>query len=72
MTIKEIANELEYLTDETEKTWYAVHFDGEDQEDGIGSNDPEEAAKMAVNMDCHQIALIYDNGADETYNTVNF
>ena len=52
-------------------TWYALHETPEDQDDGFGSKNAHEAARMAVYYGGEEIALIYDNDLDETYATVD-
>lgn len=51
-------------------TWYAIHESEEDQDDGVGSLNPYEAALMAVKYDAYEIVLIYDNDNDEAYATL--
>lgn len=71
VTEGQLTKELEEKTDKEEScgTWYAVkHWN--DFDDGNGSNDPSEAAKMALDDNADYIALIYDNGSDDTYDTV--
>ena len=65
--IKEIAEQLKNMMDDTIPTWFAIHDSAEDQEDGFGSNDPREAAQMAIDANAYSIALVYDNGTDEQY-----
>lgn len=67
MTAREITEELRNMMDEEYSTWFAIHQTAEDTDDGTGSNDPKEAAEMAVKSDAYSIVLIYDNGSDETY-----
>lgn len=69
--VYDLIEELKNATDGYEKTWYALHFDSEDQEDGHGSNDIEDVARRAIVGGYEEIALIYDNGTDETYATVS-
>ena len=52
------------------KTWYAVKDNG-DLDDGNGSNNPAEAVDMAMRYNSDYIALIYDDGNDNTYETVD-
>lgn len=52
------------------RTWYAIHDSEEDQEDGFGSLNPYDAAMMAIKYDAYEIALIYDDGLDNTYDTL--
>lgn len=66
--IKEIAEQLKNMMDNTIPTWFAIHDSAEDQEDGFGSNDPQEAAQMAIDVNAYSIALVFDNGTDEQYN----
>ena len=66
--IKEIAEQLKNMMDDTIPTWFAIHDSAEDHEDGFGSNDPQEAAQMAIDGNAYSIALVYDNGTDEQYN----
>lgn len=66
--IKEIAEQLKNMMDDSIPTWFAIHDSAEDQEDGFGSNDPQEAAQMAIDGNAYSIALVYDNGTDEQYN----
>ena len=66
--IKEIAEQLKNMMDDTIPTWFAIHDSAEDQEDGFGSNDPQEAAQKAIDGNAYSIALVYDNGTDEQYN----
>lgn len=68
MTHKEITEQLKNMMDDTMLTWFAIHDSVEDQEDGFGSNDPREAAQMAINANAYSIVLVYDNGSDEQYN----
>ena len=68
MTQKEITEQLKNMMDDTIPTWFAIHDSAEDQEDGFGSNDPQEAAQMAIDENAYSIALVYDNGSDEQYN----
>ena len=58
------------MSDTEYGTWYAIHTSKEDQDDGLGSIIPLEAAKMAVKYGAYEIALIYDNASDETYATL--
>lgn len=69
--IYDLMGELKNATDEDEKTWYALHTSSEDQEDGNGSNNVEDVARRAIVGGYEEIALIYDNGTDETYATVS-
>lgn len=52
------------------KTWFAVK-DENDFDDGNGSNDPEEAIDMALRLNLDCIVLIYDDGMDNAYESVN-
>lgn len=65
---RHIAEQLKNMMDDTIPTWFAIHDSAEDQEDGFGSNDPQEAAQMAIDGNAYSIALVYDNGTDEQYN----
>lgn len=65
---RQIVAQLKNMMDDTIPTWFAIHDSAEDQEDGFGSNDPQEAAQMAINGNAYSIALIYDNRNDEQYN----
>ena len=67
MAQKKIAEQLKNMMDDTIPTWFAIHDSAEDQEDGFGSNDPREAAQMAIDGNAYSIALVYDNGTDEQY-----
>ena len=62
-----IAELLKNMMDDTIPTWFAIHDSAEDQEDGFGSNDPQEAAQMAIDENAYSIALVYDNGTDDQY-----
>lgn len=52
------------------KTWFAVKNEN-DFDDGNGSNDPEEAIDIALRMNLDCIVLIYDDGNDNAYESVN-
>lgn len=67
--VYDLIEELKNATDGYEKTWY-IAFSG-DQEDEHGSNDIEDVARRAIVGGYEEIALIYDNGTDETYATVS-
>ena len=67
---KRIEKALINMSDTEYGTWYAIHTSKEDQDDGLGSIIPLEAAKMAVKYGAYEIALIYDNASDETYATL--
>ena len=67
---KRIEKALINMSDTEYGTWYAIHNSEEDQDDGLGSLIPLEAAKMAVKYGAYEIALIYDNASDETYATL--
>lgn len=66
---KRIEKALINMSDTEYGTWYAIHISKEDQDDGLGSFIPFEAAKMAVKYEAYEIALIYD-ASDETYATL--
>ena len=67
--VYDLIEELKNATDGYGKTWYIAF--SEDQEDEHGSNDIEDVARRAIVGGYEEIALIYDNGTDETYATVS-
>ena len=67
---KRIEKALINMSDTEYGTWYAIHESEEDQDDGVGSLNPYEAALMAVKYDAYEIVLIYDNDNDEAYATL--
>lgn len=67
---KRIEKALINMSDTEYGTWYAIHISKEDQDDGLGSISPLAAAIRAVKCGAYEIALIYDNGSDETYATL--
>lgn len=71
MTQEELAQELINRTEYGAKTWYAIHQTADDIDDGDGSTDPEEAAKMALEEEADNIVLIYDDGTDTAYDRVD-
>lgn len=64
---RQIEGQLKNMMDDIIPTWFAIHNSAEDQEDGFGSYDPQEAAQMAIDGNAYSIALVYDNGTDEQY-----
>lgn len=71
MTQEELAQELINRTEYGAKTWYAIHQTADDIDDGDGSTDPDEAAKMALEEEADNIVLIYDDGTDTAYDHVD-
>lgn len=65
--VYDLIKELKNATDGY--TWYIAF--SEDQEDEHGSNDIEDVARRAIVGGYEEIALIYGNGTDETYETVS-
>lgn len=71
MTQEELAQELINRTEYGVQTWYAIHQTADDIDDGDGSTDPEEAAKMALEEEADNVVLIYDDGTDTAYDHVD-
>lgn len=66
--LNEISSKID--TDADCKTWFAVKNEN-DFDDGNGSYDPEEAVDIALRMNLDCIVLIYDDGKDDAYDSVN-